>query len=226
METVKKALHFLSTVLLYSLFAILIIIGILLGMYAIDQFTAMKNHEDRAPLFGAYVIISPSMVPNINVYDAVFTVRAKEKDIELYDIITFLSKEIDTNGTPITHRVVGIVDTEAGAKAYRTKGDNNSTEDRSLILQKEVIGKVLFRIPMIGYVKTFLSSKLGWIVAVVVPCFGIIAYDILKLTGLVKTKKKDKTEDIGKKPSDGDDNSNQNNEEPVKKEIDNDVEIL
>ncbi len=190
MKTWKKIFHFISSIFLYSVLIILGIIVLLFLAYGIDQYIGKKNNEARSPLFSAYVIISPSMVPNINVYDAVFTMRVSQSKIKLYDIITFLSKEIETNGTPITHRVVGILETSDGERAYRTKGDNNESEDRALIRQSEVLGKVLFRIPMIGYVKTFLSSRLGWIVAIVIPCFLIIAHDILKVTGLIKNSEK------------------------------------
>ena len=189
MDTVRKFLHFLSTVLLYSLLIIVLIIAVFFGAYVIDQMIGMKNHEDRSPLFGVYVIISPSMVPNINVYDAVVTMRVPTEKIEMYDVITFLSKDIDTHGTPITHRVVGIVETEDGKIGYRTKGDNNNAEDNALIMEDEVIGKVLFRIPMIGYVRTFITSRIGWLLIVVLPCVGIIIYDIGKLIGLVKNSK-------------------------------------
>jgi len=200
MDRWKKISRFLSSVLFYSLIVILVIVGLMVGATAVDKFMGKKNNEIRNPLFGAYIIISPSMVPNINVYDAVITMRVSEKYIELYDIITFLSKEIETNGTPITHRVVGIVETEDGEKAYRTKGDANASEDRALIRQREVLGKVLLRIPMIGHVKTFLSSKFGWILMVVVPCLGIVGYDILKLTGLIKAKKEtENEEEVNKK---------------------------
>lgn len=189
MDTVRKVLHFLSTVLLYSLLIIVLIIAVFFGAYVIDQMIGMKNHEDRSPLFGVYVIISPSMVPNINVYDAVVTMRVPTEKIEMYDVITFLSKDIDTHGTPITHRVVGIVETEDGKIGYRTKGDNNNAEDNALIMEDEVIGKVLFRIPMIGYVRNFITSKLGWLLIVVLPCVGVIIYDIGKLVGLIKNSK-------------------------------------
>lgn len=189
MDTVRKVLHFLSTVLLYSLLIIVLIIAVFFGAYVIDQMIGMKNHDDRSPLFGVYVIISPSMVPNINVYDAVVTMRVPTEKIEMYDVITFLSKDIDTHGTPITHRVVGIVETEDGKIGYRTKGDNNNAEDNALIMEDEVIGKVLFRIPMIGYVRNFITSKLGWLLIVVLPCVGVIIYDIGKLVGLIKNSK-------------------------------------
>lgn len=189
MDTVRKIFHFLSTVLLYSLLIIVLIIVVFFGAYVVDQMIGMKNHEDRSPLFGVYVIISPSMVPNINVYDAVVTMRVPTEKIEMYDVITFLSKDIDTHGTPITHRVVGIVETEDGKIGYRTKGDNNNAEDNALIMEDEVIGKVLFRIPMIGYVRSFITSKLGWLLIVVLPCVGVIIYDIGKLVGIINNSK-------------------------------------
>ncbi len=189
MDTVRKIFHFLSTVLLYSLLIIVLIIVVFFGAYVVDQMIGMKNHEDRSPLFGVYVIISPSMVPNINVYDAVVSMRVPTEKIEMYDVITFLSKDIDTHGTPITHRVVGIVETEDGKIGYRTKGDNNNAEDNALIMEDEVIGKVLFRIPMIGYVRSFITSKLGWLLIVVLPCVGVIIYDIGKLVGIINNSK-------------------------------------
>lgn len=205
---IKKFFHFLSSIFLYALLVIIGIIFILFIAYAVDQYIAKKNNETRSPLFGAYVIISPSMVPNINVYDAVVTMRVPENKIKLYDIITFLSKEIDTQGTPITHRVVGILETSDGERAYRTKGDNNASEDRALIRQSEVLGKVLFRIPMIGYVKTFLSSRLGWLIAIVFPCLGIVGYDVLKLVGLIKVKKRENLVSGINNTESGDNNQN------------------
>lgn len=190
----KKFFRVLSSVFLYSLLVILAIVFLAFVAYEVDQYIGKKNNEVRAPLFGAYVIVSPSMVPNINVYDAVITMRVSESKIELYDIITFLSEKINTNGTPITHRVVGILETADGERAYRTKGDANDSEDRAIIKQSEVLGKVLFKIPMIGYVKTFLSSKFGWFVVIIVPCVLIIGYDILKLIGVIN-KKEEKTAD-------------------------------
>lgn len=208
MKKAKKIFHVLSSVLLYSLLVIMIVVSIMFAAYGIDQYIGTSKGEERSPLFGAYVIISPSMVPNINVYDAVVTMRVSPDKIKLHDVITFLSNEINTNGTPITHRVVGIVNTEDGKKVFRTKGDNNESEDRALIKEQEILGKVMLRIPMIGYVKTFLTSKIGWLVVIVVPCLFIIGSDIMKLFGLIK--KKDNKEDNSDIPK---------NDNEIKKEL-------
>ena len=106
----------------------------------VDKKIALKNGISRSPLFGAYVIISNSMVPHINVYDAVVTVRVNENQIHVDDIITFISKEIKTAGTPITHRVIGIVyedNKKENIIGYRTKGDHNNTADFALIRSEE-----------------------------------------------------------------------------------------
>lgn len=157
----------------------------------IDKKISMKNGEYRSPLFGAYIIISESMVPHINVYDAVVTVRVDAKNIVVDDIITFISKEIETAGTPITHRVIGIVyedDTKQKIVGFRTKGDHNNTADFALIAPDEVIGKVFLRIPMIGYVQTIMTKPIGWLFIVVVPCLLIIGTDIFKLFKSSKEK--------------------------------------
>ena len=153
--------------------------------YYIDKQIGLKKGENRSPLFGAYIIISESMIPSINVYDAVVTVRVSEDKIKIDDIITFISKEIDTAGTPITHRVIGMVDTESGVK-YRTKGDHNNAPDFALISPNEVIGKVYLRIPMIGYLQTFMTKPLGWIIIIVIPCLIMIGSDIFKILKINK----------------------------------------
>lgn len=185
MSTFRKIIHFLSSVLFYSIMAILVAVVCMFLAYFIDQKIGLKNGEKRHPLFGAYIIISNSMVPSINVQDAVVTVRVDKNKIKVNDIITFISKEIETKGTPITHRVIGIVNTDNGIK-YRTKGDHNNTADFALIAPDEVIGKVYLRIPMIGYVQTFMTKPIGWVLIIVIPCLLIIGNDIIKLFKVTK----------------------------------------
>lgn len=180
----KGVLHFITSVFLYSIMAILGIIFIMFVAYFVDQKIGQAKGQSRAPLFGAYVIISESMVPKINVNDAVITMRVSEKHIHKNDIITFLSKDIETMGTPITHRVVGIVYEDSDNKkvlGYRTKGDNNNTQDFALIKPNEVLGKVYLRLPKVGYLQSFLTKPSGWLLLIVLPCLIIIGNDVYKI---------------------------------------------
>ena len=188
----RKVLSFVSSVILYTILVIIGLIVIMFGAYYVDQKIALSKGESRAPLFGAYIIISESMIPRINVNDAVITMRVTEKNIKVNDIITFLSKDIETQGTPITHRVVGIVyedpNTKSKVLGYRTKGDHNNTPDFALIAPNEVLGKVYLQLPYIGYIQAFLTTPVGWAVVIVIPCLLIIGSDILKI-GKAATKK-------------------------------------
>ena len=187
-STVKLVFQFLSSVVLYTIISILVLVFIMFIMYFVDQQIGRSKSENRSPLFGAYIIISDSMVPRINVYDAVITARVSEKNIKVGDIITFISKEIDTKGTPITHRVAGIVydETKKNVLGYRTKGDHNNTEDFALIKPNEVLGKVYLRIPFVGYLQMILTNPIGWIILIVVPCLLLIGSDVIKIFRTVK----------------------------------------
>lgn len=205
--TFKKVTHFISSVLLYAVLALIAVIAIMFIAYFVDQQVGKSKGEVRNPLFSAYIIISPSMIPRINVNDAVVTIRASEKNIKVGDIITFLSKDIDTKGTPITHRVVGIVyeDEEKKEKVvgYRTKGDANPTQDFALIKPEEVLGKVFLRIPLIGYIQMFLTKPIGWVLVIVLPCLLIIGSDVMKLLKITdkneEEEEKETKEKRGKK---------------------------
>jgi hypothetical protein len=65
------------------------------------------------------------------------------------DIIIFSS---DIRKFPIIHRVVN-------ASSLETKGDNNGAPDS--IGQKKVLGKAVFRVPMLGWVKILFTQITG-----------------------------------------------------------------
>lgn len=178
LDLIKRIFHFISTIILYSLFFIMIIVGIMVGAYFIDRAISSRSGVQRAPLFGAYMIVSQSMEPAIHVGDGVVTMRVSANKLEKEDIITFFA---DEHGVVVTHRIVGIFGDEEKGYAYRTKGDNNNVEDDQLIPYDRVYGKVILRIPYLGYIQQFLTSSNGWIVVIVLPCMLIIGNDIVKL---------------------------------------------
>lgn len=215
-ELAKKFFRFLSSILFYSIVLILVIAVLMFAASFVDKKISMNNGEYRSPLFGAYIIISESMIPHINVYDAVVTVRVDADSIKVDDIITFISKEIETAGTPITHRVIGIVyedESKQKIMGFRTKGDHNNTADFALIAPNEVIGKVFLRIPMIGYLQTIMTKPIGWLLIVVLPCLFIIGGDVFKL---IKTSKMKKSPTINKNI---DNNSSVSSEEALENHV-------
>ena len=189
LTTLKKILHFITTVLMYSICLIMIIVFLVFVVNFIDKQYNLKSGKNKKDLFSAYTIVSPSMVPAINVLDVVVTMRVNNpEDLEKGDIITFNSTDYRYSGVLVTHRIVNIEKTSSGEYLFTTKGDNNNTQDSSRISFDEIYGRVLFRIPKIGYIQYYLSSILGWVAIIIVPAVMIIGYDIYKLIKTLKSK--------------------------------------
>ncbi len=191
-EKLKNVLNSIIRFFVNLLFIFLI--GVILVTLIYSVYTKKSGLKTSAPLVSAYVIISPSMVPAINVADAVIAYKPNPKNLKKGDIITFSSTDARYTGLTVTHRVLQVIHDEFGIRKFRTKGDNNTTADDSLVNSENIYGKVIFVIPWLGYLQMFLTKSYGWILLVVLPCIGIIVYDILRLT---KTLKKSKiTKDI------------------------------
>ena len=189
-QKMKWWLNFITTIIMNSIIVILILIGIVFLVYYLDVVKNSTNGHWKPPLYQAYVIISQSMEPTIHVQDAIVTKRMD--DYKIGDVCTYLSKNPSYFGIMITHRIIGTNVNSNGEKVYIFKGDNNYSADTLEVEHDQIYGKVVMKIPKIGYVQYFLSTAYGWIIAIVVPCVGIITFDIIKLIKSISTDKKRK----------------------------------
>lgn len=77
-------------------------------------------------------------------------------DIEVGDVLVYASSG---HPYPIIHRVTYINEEDL---TYELKGDNNDVADPDLVENEQLIGKALYRIPYIGWVKIWFSELLGF----------------------------------------------------------------
>ena len=170
----------------YVFLVLLFLIALFLMFYIVTSAIAKKN--GTKPPISMYTIVSPSMEPTIMVYDVIVNVNPKsDEDLPEGTIITFYSDAIDTGGYTVTHRVYKKYFYN-NVVYYETKGDNNSAQDVGRITFKNIVGKYLFKIPGLGKIQFFVTSKLGWILIVLIPAIIIIGGDILKLLKARKIK--------------------------------------
>lgn len=146
----------------------------------------LNNGKEKKSLFGTYIIVSESMVPTIKVNDAIVVKRVDNDNLEIGDIITFCSSDRIYKGLTITHRIIGIQKKSNGDNIYRTKGDNNVLADTALVDFDNIYGKVILKIPKIGYIQKFVSSTTGFIVSIFIPIFVVIVYEVLRIRNLIK----------------------------------------
>jgi len=188
-QKVKVFFHYLSTILMYSICLIMVLIFGVFLLNFIDQKKNLSDGITKPSLFSAYTIVSPSMVPTINVLDIIVTKRVSNPtDLKKGDIITFNSTDYRYSGVTVTHRIYAIEKTSDGKYLFTTKGDANNTKDATRITFDDIYGKVLLRVPKVGYIQYFLSNAWGWFIAIIIPAVCIITYDIFKLIRTVKTK--------------------------------------
>lgn len=180
-----------AKLLSYAVIVVLIFLGIFFAYYFVSLKAYEKNPTVNIPRFGLYTIISPSMEPAVKVYDVVVDLNVfNEDDIKKGDVITFISNSNVSKGLTVTHRVVDIITNADGSKAYITKGDNNLKADQATVSYKDVLGKVLFKIPQLGRVQFLIADKFGWILVILLPALGVIIYDFIKLFRLLSFNSK------------------------------------
>jgi signal peptidase len=121
-----------------------------------------------------FVVKSGSMEPKIKTGSVVI-----DKTTNSYntgDTITFKTSETTT----VTHRVVK-VDTKDGKTTYTVKGDANNSPDSNAVSSQNVVGKVWFSIPFLGYLIAFVRTLPGLIIFIIIPTIIIIADEMANI---------------------------------------------
>jgi len=88
--------------------------------------------------FPLMVVFSESMIPTLNVGD-----------------IIVIQGGLNADEITVAPKASG---------GFVTKGDNNPYPDRDPVPENNIIGKVIYRIPLLGYLFLFLRTPLGLIV--------------------------------------------------------------
>lgn len=187
----RKPIQYIIGILSYALFMFLFLIGITLLIYFLSIKIRQSKGDFTPPAYNGYVVLTGSMIPEIMVNDVVITKKVPAKNLKMRDIITFASSDPRWSGTIITHRIIDKFQDNQGLYEFRTKGDNNNIADDALVQENNILGKVILKIPKLGYLQTLLATKSGWIFLILIPSLCVISYDILKLFKVVgKTAKK------------------------------------
>lgn len=170
--------HFVTRAFLISILCFMVIFSLIVVVYVGDLLVNSKSGNNKNPLFSTYVIVSPSMVPTIMINDAIVIKRVDNDSYNIGDIITFASNDINYKGLMVTHRIVKKENLSYKSSIYTTKGDNNLRIDPTSVQTDSIRGRVLFKIPKVGYIKEFFSKPINYFLCLLVPAVIFILYDI------------------------------------------------
>lgn len=183
-STAHKILTIVGIILCIILIPILIINCILIvKSYTSDDVPSVAG---TLPL----IVLTDSMYPLIESGDLIICHTAEAEDIEEGDVIAFFDPA--GNGSSIvSHRVIEVTEFN-GEVAWRTKGDNNNTEDRLLVTEDDLVAEYEgTRIRGAGNIALFMQTTPGLIVCVVVPLLLLVGYDVLRRKIYEKNNKQD-----------------------------------
>ena len=134
-------------------------------------------------------VYTGSMEPAIPVGSVVVLKPVDTETLKTGDIICFKLSE----PTSITHRIINITN-----EGFTTKGDANEDPDQWTVKKENIIGKLVFTIPYIGYIDYFVRTPTGLILLIVLPAILII---IIEIRNIIKELKKTKTKKPNKHPT-------------------------
>ncbi len=144
-------------------------------------------------LFGlqVFTVLSGSMEPEYHVGSLIYVKEVDYKKLQVGDDITFLLDE----DTVATHRIIEIVPDpdDPAVIRFKTKGINNDTPDGGPgVHYKNIIGKPVFTIPLLGYVAHYIQNPPGTYIAI---SAGAILLLLVFLPDLLSDDRKKKPEE-------------------------------
>lgn len=135
------------------------------------------GQKDYIPGIGPYKlmsVLSGSMSPTFNAGDVIVGKIVNPDVLNQGDIVTFRFGNSLT-----THRIASVIK-EEGKLSFKTKGDNNNTEDLESVSEQKIVSRYIFRIPLLGFVVAYMKGPIGLIIIWALVIF-IILKDIYRV---------------------------------------------
>lgn len=191
MESIKKKLDFLMTIIL--------VICVLVTGTLIFQMVKGENPS----LFGYRIfhIVTGSMEPTLDIGGNVIVKKVDPYTLEVGDIITFQSKDLQIYGQANTHRIIEIQHGDDGI-CFVTKGDANKREDILKVEASDIYGKVVFYTQAMKWFSLFMEfirTKAGFVTVIILPLM-LATYFFVKdfVKEVNETIRKQQLEDLQK----------------------------
>lgn len=127
-----------------------------------------------APGFASFIVVSGSMEPTITRGSIVYV--QEQDSYSPGDVITFYHGE-----EIITHRTVARVEDE-----YITRGDANEDADDWRISESQIIGEVLFFVPLYGFLLKMANTPIGYVITIFIPGLSLIGLETYRFIGKIR----------------------------------------
>lgn len=117
--------------------------------------------------FKTFSVVSGSMEPNIPVGSLVYTKSVEFEDLKAGDVISYKLSE----DSMVTHRIDSLNEEQ---HTLVTKGDANDNVDGSEVQESQIVGKVTFSIPLLGFIAIYSRTPLAIVTLCIVVAILIL----------------------------------------------------
>ena len=204
MNDAKKFLNIAVKVITWLLIAFTVFMMI----FTVVSVTTIDKTDRDIFGFKFYIVQTDSMSPSeknahLDVHfsagDIIIakSLTDKEKyELEVGDIISFLSMNSVSYGETVTHMIrERKYDSKTGKfEGYVTYGTNTDTNDEAVVEPEYVLGKYTGQMPAVGNFFAFVKSTPGYILCILIPFLLLILYNGINVIRLFRKYKAEQTE--------------------------------
>ena len=162
------------------LVTILLVLAVALCLFTVVQ--VLSQGYVNIGGFMLFRVVTGSMEPTIPVGALMVTREVDITTISLNDIVCFRTQVSEIWGKIVTHRVVGIYQSELGSILLETKGDANLVADGFFVDERAFVGKVVWHTgdgSILANIIALFTNKIGFLGCIVLPAL-LLAAMILK----------------------------------------------
>ena len=139
--------------------------------------------------YNLYVIVSPSMEPELMVGDVIVSKVYKGEELKEGQIITYLGREGDVAGKLITHEIVRF-ETIDGVEYIITQDINGGSEDPKIV-KSDVRSILKYKTKVIGPIYRLVNTPIGFMILIILPIGCIVISEVRNLTKEIKQLKEE-----------------------------------
>lgn len=182
-NVLKKILSVLSAFVCFLL-TMIVLINLTLVIESVVSPSEPPNILGYVPIVrnASYSYNSPSIPDGaLGLAKTEDTYNLQKGDTVAFINPKYSSSDVEARNNMLIGTIYGVNETNELQKSYTVQGmDTTSSQDSITIYCDEIVGKIAFSIPYLGYILSFVQKPIGIIICVGIPLLAFLMYDIIR----------------------------------------------
>ena len=168
-----KAFRIIKNILVWTVVAV----AILMMVFTVVSVSTFDRSDRNLFGYRAYIVKTDSMsATDFSAGDLILTKYTDPTQLQVGDIITFISQDSDSFGHVITHKIRAKVIDAEGNNGFITYGTTTGTDDETIVTYPYILGKYQAKVKGMGHFFNFLKTTQGYFICIFIPFALLIGY--------------------------------------------------